>query len=51
MCDFCHKCNSLGHVPDFDMVYKFYSEICVGLTFRYLCDQKLYLTEKNELNF
>ena len=49
--DFCHKCNILGHVPDFDKNCKFYLDICcVVFIFKYLYDQTLYLTVKTEPN-
>ena len=51
MYSFCHKCNKLGHDPDFDRT-TFYSQICrFVFIFMYFKGQTLYLTWKTELDF
>ena len=51
MYSFCHKCNNLGHDPDFDKNYVLLINLLLFYIFMYFYGQTLYLTLKTELDF
>ena len=51
MYSLCHKCNNLGHDPDFDKNYVLLTNLLFVFIFRYFYGQTLYLTWKTELDF